>query len=238
MLSIALWRKEVFMTAVNNTSSTIQTQSATSSSNASSTENQSTRPDVDSIKDKIKKIKDNAEAKRTKQLEKGSQTSNNDSNTKALANCPNSQGATNNQQSLTIQTHKDIEDAKKILKDIRESTSLTRTEKADLTKQLRGAFETMDSFFQLEQQLLQSSVQRAESQARADRGFADGMSARERRKDKGAANEQARSSEIRSGNLKADLVLAQSNKMQVTGVLQSINSTLMSYETDRIFNRG
>jgi hypothetical protein len=64
------------------------------------------------------------------------------------------------------------------------------------------------------------------------------MSARERRKDKGAANEQARSSEIRSGNLKADLVSAQSNKMQVTGVLQSINSTLISYESTSMFNRG
>lgn len=225
------------MPTVNNTSTAVQNQSLTSSTNTSSTESQSSTSEVDSIKAKIEKIQKNADDRRTKQLEKGSQT-NNDPNTKALANCPNSQGGTSNQQSLTIQTHKDIDDAKKILRDIRESSTLSRAEKINLSKQLRGAFETMDSFFQLEQQLLQSSVQRAESQARADRSFADGMSAKLRRKDKGAANEQARNSEIRSGNLKADLVSTQSNKMQVTGVLQSINSTVMSYETLTMFNRG
>ena len=231
--------------AVRNTNNTqVSNQTSISLQNTSSTEDQSTNSVASSIKSKIAGIQKNANARRAKQLKQAessgaeSTNRNNDSTKAAQANCPARQGGTTNQESLTIQTHKDIDKAKKILQEIKQSNSLSSTEKQELSIQLKTAFETMDSFFQLEQQLLNSSVQKAESRARADRSYADGMSARERRQDKGAANEQARLSEIRLGDSRADLTMAQSNKMQVASVLQSINSSLLGYETSRIFNRG
>jgi len=232
------------MTSVSNSTNNIQNPFSTNSQDSSSTANQSGSTTVDSLKTRIEELQLNAEEKRLKQLNSNSSsttrsnTIDNDSNKTAQANCPSGQGGTTNQRSLAIETNRDIEEAKKILQEIQQSSSLSRTDKINLAKQLKTAFETMDSFFQLEQQLLNSSVQRAESQAKADRGYADGMSARERRKDKGAANEQARASEIRVGDLRSDLVLAQSNKMQVAGVLQSINSSMFGFEMMRTFNRS
>lgn len=225
------------MTNINTTAPVTQNTSSNITESTPRTGTEVATSTTDALKTRINKLQESANSKRNSQTGASKSNRTNDANRSGQiqASC-GAQGGTGNQRSLTIELNKDIDEAKKIMREIKEADNIGQEDKKKMLKDLRGAFETLDSIFSLEQQLLNASVQQADSQARADRTFVENMTDKERRKDKGASNEQARNSEVHAGNLRSDLSLAQSNKLQTQGFLQTINATITGYEVNSVFS--
>ena len=181
--------------------------------------------EIDSIKSKISSVRSRVDSTRETQLKQAEPN-----NQKSHVMCAHRGPKQMDQKSLTIEASRNIEDAKKVMKEIKASDSLNVEEKIELVESLKGVFETLDAVFTLEQKLTGAETKKAQAEFTSHNNYLAKMTNNNRKAYGWIVNGKIQKSEVKVANSKIDQDFANSNASDVKGFMGSLDSMINSME--------